>query len=137
MTSSLYALSMEFLGMTKRIRIAGYPRVSDEGLKDTPTLDSQEADIRRYIAAHEGYELEEEHMYPEAMTAYYLPFRERPQLMRMLDAARRKEFDKVIVTEFSRLSRRQLEQAVIIGILESYGVKVESCTEKFDDSPVG
>jgi site-specific DNA recombinase len=128
---------MEFLGMTrKKIRAAGYPRVSDENLKDSPTLDSQEKDIRRHIAAHE-YDLSEDHMYPEAMTAYYKPFRERPQLMKLLDAARRKEFDVVVVTEFSRLSRRQVEQAVIICILESYGVKVESCTEKFEDSSIG
>lgn len=129
--------SLEFLGMTrKRTRAAGYPRVSDENLKDSKTLESQGKEIRRHTATHD-YDLTEDHMYPEAMTAYYKPFRERPQLMKLLDAARRKEFDVVVVTEFSRLSRRQLEQAVIIGILESYGVRVESCTEQFEDSPIG
>ncbi len=128
---------MEFLGMTqKRIRAAGYPRVSDENLKDSPTLDSQKSDVLRYIALHE-YDHAEAHMYPEAMTAYYKPFRDRPQFMKLFAAARRKEFDVVVVTEFSRLSRRQVEQAVIIGILESYGIKVESCTEKFEDSAIG
>jgi site-specific DNA recombinase len=117
-------------------RAAGYPRVSDESLYDSKTLESQEKEIRRYIEK-QGYELNEDHMYPEAMTAYMKPFRERPQFMNMLDAARRKEFDVLVVTEYSRLSRRQIEQAVIIHMLEQYGVKVESITEKYEDSPVG
>src|SRR6266446_5359093 len=122
--------------MTKRIRSAGYPRVSDIGLKESKTLESQENAIRGYIN-QQGYDFTEDHMYPEAETAYLKPFRERGQLMRLLDAARRREFDVVVVTEFSRLSRRQVEQAVIIDILEKYGVKVESVTEKFEDSPIG
>src|SRR5205807_9911402 len=72
-----------------------------------------------------------------AMTAYMKPFREREVFMKMLDAARRKEFDILVVTEFSRLSRRQVEQAVIINLLEQYGVKVESVTEKFDETSLG
>ena len=120
----------------KRIRSAGYPRVSDESLHDSKTLESQEKEIRRYIE-RQGYELEESHLYPEAMTAYMKPFKDRPQFMKMLDAARRKEFDVLVITEYSRLSRRQVEQAVIIDMLEKYGVKVESVTEKFDDSALG
>jgi hypothetical protein len=43
----------------------------------------------------------------------------------------------LVVTEYSRLSRRQIEQAVIIDMLQKYGVRVESVTENFDDSSVG
>jgi DNA invertase Pin-like site-specific DNA recombinase len=128
---------MEYLNMRKkRIRAAGYPRVSDESLHDSKTLESQEKDIRRHIE-RQGYELTEDHMYPEAMTAYMKPFREREVFMKMLDAARRREFDVLVVTEYSRLSRRQIEQAVIINMLDQYGVRVESVTEKYEDSPVG
>src|SRR5207248_6404652 len=62
---------------------------------------------------------------------------ERQQLRERLDAARRHEFDVVVVTEFSRLSRRQIEQAVIIDLLDHAGVKIESLTENFDDSAIG
>ena len=122
--------------MAKKMRAAGYPRVSNENLKDSPTLDSQEQAIRAY-AAQEGFMLEDEHVYPEAHTAYMKPFRERPQFMQLLAAARRHEFDVVIVNEYSRLSRRQIEQAVIIDLLEKAGVKVLSVTEKFEDSAIG
>jgi len=127
---------MEFLMPKRSSRAAGYPRVSDPNKKDSATLESQEKEIRRHLA-EKKYVLDERHMYPEAMTAYMLPYRERPQLMKLLEAARRGEFDVVIVTEFSRLSRKQTEQAVVISILEDYGVRVESITEKFDDSAVG
>ncbi len=134
--SQVEQFSWEYLMPKRRIRAAGYPRVSDHHKKDSATLESQEKEIRRYVAEH-GYEFDESHLYPEAMTAYLLPYRERPQLMKLLEAARRREFDVVVVTEFSRLSRRQTEQAIIISILDDYGVKVESITEHFDNTTLG
>ncbi|HVB23824.1 MAG TPA: recombinase family protein [Ktedonobacteraceae bacterium] len=120
----------------KFIRAAGYPRVSDPSKKDSTTLESQAKSIRAYCEEH-GYVLEECHMYPEAQSAYLLPYRERPQLRKMLEAARRHEFDVIVVTEFNRLSRRQIEQAVIIDLLDHANVKAESVTENFDDSAIG
>jgi site-specific DNA recombinase len=129
---------MEYLGMPqKKLRAGGYPRVSDPSLKDSPTLESQEKSIRAFIEEHSEYELSEEHIRPEAMSAYMKPYKERPEMMRLIDAARRHEYDVLVVTEYSRLSRHQTEQAVIIYILEQYGVQVVSVTEKFDDTPVG
>ena len=119
-----------------RIRAAAYPRCSDENLEGSDTLESQTDAIRLYCE-QKGYELEDCHIYPEAMTGYYKSYRERPQLMRMLDDARRGMFDVVVVNEFSRLSRKQIEQAVIIDLLERAGVRIESVTEKYDTSPIG
>ncbi len=129
-------LSWEYLNVKRKERAAGYPRVSDESLKDSPTLESQEKAIREYMATH-GYDFVQEHMYAEAMTAYLKPYHERPVFMEMIAAAKRREFDVLIVTEFSRLSRRQIEQAIIIDMLNKYGIRVESITENFDDSPIG
>lgn len=126
-----------YLGlMKKRERAAAYPRVSDESLEDSKTLESQEKEIRRYIAL-KGYELDEEHVYPEAKSAYYLTYRERLQFMRLLDACRRKLIDVVVVSEFSRIARKQHELALLIGLIESYGVRVESCTEVYEKTAVG
>lgn len=135
-SSSVYALSMEYLGMTKKVIAAAYPRVSDEKLKGSTTLASQEKAIRDYCTKH-GYELSDEQVYPEAMTAYMKPYYERPQFMRMIAAAKRGEFTTLVVSEYSRISRRQTEQAIIIDMLSKHGIKVESVTEAFDDSPVG
>src|SRR5438067_3382875 len=100
----------------KRIRAAGYPRVSNPNLKDSPTLESQAKAIREYCQK-EGYELTEDHMYPEAMTAYMLHYTQRPRLMELLAAAKRKEFDVLVVTEIRAISRRQVEVFVIYDML--------------------
>jgi site-specific DNA recombinase len=134
--TSTAQISWEYMRMKRKERAAGYPRVSDENLKDSPTLDSQEKAIREYIEQH-GYDFEEKHMYPEAMTAYLKPYHERPIFMEVITAAKRREYDVLVVTEYSRLSRRQIEQAIIIDLLQKYGVRVESITENFDDSPIG
>src|SRR5260370_42186455 len=100
----------------KRTSGAGNPRVTDESLYDSKTLESQEKEIRRYIE-RQGYEVTEDHLYPEAMTAYMKPFKQRPQFMNMLEGARRKEVDTLHLTAESRLSRRQVEQAMTSAML--------------------
>lgn len=120
------------MGMSRKIRAAAYPRVSDENLKDSLTLEGQTKALIAYCEKM-GYELLECHIYPEAETAYNKPFREREQLMRMLDDARKKRFDVIVITEFSRLARRQEEQTVLIALFKEYGVRVESVTEKLPD----
>ena len=115
--------------------VVGYPRVSDINIPlDSGTLDSQAKAIRHYCDTNRLTLLG---MYPEAMTAYMKPFRERPVFMQVMDLARKKQIDAVVVTEYARLSRRQGEQAVIVELLRGYGVKVYSCTENFDDSALG
>jgi len=120
----------------RRIRAAGYPRVSDPDLHDAPTIESQEKAIRAYCQK-EGYDLTENHLYPEAMTAYMVSYTQRPQLMAILAAAKRHEFDVLVVTEIRAISRKQVEVFVIYDILQKYGVTIETITEKFEDSAIG
>ena len=135
-SSSTAQFSWEYLMPKKRIRAAGYPRCSDANLKDSPTLESQAKAIREHCR-QEGYELTEDHLYPEAMTAYLVNYTERPQLMKLLAAAKRKEFDVLVVTEIRAISRRQVEVFVIYDLLQKYGVRIETVQEKFEDSAIG
>ncbi len=136
--ASTAQISWEYLGMPQKkpyVRVVGYPRVSDDSIKiDSGTLESQAKAIRLYCDK-QGFTLLD--TLPEAMTAYMKPFRERPQFMKVMDMARKGLIDAVVVTEFSRLSRRQGEQAVIVELLRGYHVKVYSCTENFDESALG
>ncbi len=122
---------------TKRLRAAAYPRCSDPGLEDSKTLESQEKDIWRFVNVNKQYVLVKERVFPEAISAYNKPFREREVFSKIISAAKRGEIDVLLVTEYSRLSRRQIEQAVIIYILEQLGVKVVSITEQIEDTPLG
>ncbi|MGZ3645136.1 MAG: recombinase family protein [Ktedonobacteraceae bacterium] len=130
------AISWEYLMPKKRIRAAGYPRCSDPDLHDSPTLESQANAIREHCGKL-GYELSEDHMYPEAMSAYMVHYTQRPKLMALLAAAKRKEFDVLVVTEIRAISRRQVEVFVIYDILQKYGIQIETIQEKFEDSPMG
>src|SRR6266571_8262942 len=129
-------ISWEYLMPKKRIRAAGYPRCSDPDLHDSPTLESQAKAIRDHCAKL-GYELTEDHMYPEAMSAYMVHYTQRPKLMALLAAAKRKEFDVLVVTEIRAISRRQVEVFVIYDILQKYGIQIETIQEKFEDSAMG
>ena len=133
---STAAISWEYLMPKKRIRAAGYPRCSDPDLHDSPTLESQAKAIRDHCQA-QGYELTEDHLYPEAMSAYMVHYTQRPKLMALLAAAKRKEFDVLVVTEIRAISRRQVEVFVIYDILQKYGIHIETIQEKFEDSPMG
>jgi len=120
----------------RRVRAAGYPRNSDPNLKDSPTLESQANAIRDHCKK-EGYELTEDHMYSEAISAYLVHYTQRPKLMELLAAAKRREFDVLVVTEVRAISRKQVEVFVIYDILQKYGVRIETIQEKFEDSAIG
>src|SRR5260370_35085761 len=94
-TSTLSA-SWEYLNMPKRrIRAAVYPRRSDPKLKDSATLESQTDDITKYCK-DKGDILEDKHIYPEAQSAYYKSYRERPQFRKRLPPAQRGAFEVVV-----------------------------------------
>jgi hypothetical protein len=89
--------------------------------------------VRDY-AAKEGYLYDTScHEYKEAISAYTVPYNEREQLLAMLDAAKRHEFDVLVVTEIRAIARRQVEVLVIYDILQKYGVRLETIKEKFGD----
>ncbi|HEY7348349.1 MAG TPA: recombinase family protein [Ktedonobacterales bacterium] len=62
---------------------------------------------------------------------------ERPQLIRLLEAAKRREFDVLVVTEVRAISRRQVEVFIIYDLLQKYGVRLETTKERFEDDAMG
>ncbi len=122
--------------MPKHIRIAGYIRESDEGLANSPTIESQAKAVRLY-ADKEGYEYLPEHEYMEALSAYEIPLDGRKRLLDLIAAAQRHEFDIVVVSEIRALGRRQAEVFVVYDLLYKCGVRIETVQEKFEDSAMG
>lgn len=120
----------------RRFRAAGYARCSDESLYDSATLESQANAIREYCRK-QGYELLEEHMYSEAISAYYKEYTDRPKMMQLIQSAKRHEFDVVVCTEVRALSRQQFEVFVIYEVLQKCSIKFETIQEKFEDSAMG
>ena len=121
--------------MRKHIIYAAYVRESDPSLEFSSTIESQKQAIREYCAKN-GYELSEDLIYADALSSTKLPYRKRPQVMKALEDAG-VLFHVLLVNEFGRLARKQTEQAVLIELFKDKGVEVISCTEQFEDSPIG
>jgi site-specific DNA recombinase len=117
-------------------RMAGYIRESDPALVDSNTIESQANAVRMY-GQLQGYDYAIDHEYREAISAYMIPYNQRPKLLELLAAARRKEFDVLVISEVRALSRRQVEIFVIYDILQKYSIRLETIQEKFEDSAIG
>jgi DNA invertase Pin-like site-specific DNA recombinase len=120
----------------RKERRAGYIRESDPTLANSVTIESAAKAVRLYCDK-EGYEYAVEHEYKEALSAYMIPYLQRPELLNLLAAAKRKEFDVVVLPEIRSLSRRQVEVFVIYDMLQKYGIRIETVKEKFSDDAMG
>ncbi len=122
--------------MRRKERAAGYIRESDPNLLDSATIDSQAKAVRLYCEKI-GYEYPPENEYKEAVSAYEVEYKDRPQLMALLHAARRGEFDVVVISEIRALGRKQVEIFIIYDLLQKNDVRLETIEEKFEDSAIG
>ncbi len=121
----------------RKVRMAGYIRESDPSLADSITIESQAKAVRLY-AEKEGYIYDVAvHEYKEAISAYLVPYMERPTLLKLLAAAKRREFDVLVVLEVRAISRRQVEVFIVYDLLQKYGIRLETVKEKFEDDAMG
>jgi len=127
------AASWEYLMPKRRERAGRYIRESDERLvAGTTTMESQTKVVNIHCD-NQGYICEPEHEWREAISSVEVPYMERKALLAMLAAAKRKEFDVLVVSEIRALSRRQVEVLVIYDMLQKYGVRLETIKEKFGE----
>lgn len=130
--------SWEYLMPKKKERLAGYIRFSDPSVPlDDGVMESQARAIREYGEREDYIYDTSKHEYREAISAYTVPYMERKTLLAVLEAARRKEFDVLVVTEIRSVSRRTVEVFVIYDMLQKYGVRLETISERFEDSATG
>jgi site-specific DNA recombinase len=135
-TSYVEQLSWEYLMPKRKERMAGYIRESDPSLADSTTIESQARAVREY-GEKEGYIYEPQHEYKEAISAYQVHYMERRRLLDLLESAKRREFDVLVVTEVRAISRRQVEVFIIYDMLQKYGARLETVKEKFEDDAMG
>ena len=114
------------------IRCAIYVRKSTvKGLEQQyNSLDAQEDRCKTFIELHESDGWVHVQTFSDAGISGGTA--QRPALNQMLDAARRKKFDMVIVFKLDRLARNQRDFLNMLDTLEKNGVEVASATEPFD-----
>ena len=137
MVSSMYAASQEFFRMEKkRLVAARYVRNSDPSKKDTEVQQAQLNALSDY-GCTQNYEMPDDLIYRDAISALKHPYWEREGLMKAFDDAERGMFDVLLVTEFFRVARTSAEQCAVIQYFKRYSVDLISITEKFEDTPEG
>jgi site-specific DNA recombinase len=112
-------------------KVAIYTRVSSEEQVKGYSLDNQEEKLGQFCAA-QGYELKKEHIFREEGESGAK--RNRPELDRLIEKSKLKEFDLVLVYKLDRFSRNLKNLLDLIGELEKNGVSFKSITETFDTS---
>ncbi|MDB6159509.1 MAG: pinR [Gammaproteobacteria bacterium] len=102
----------------KRLRAVAYARYSSEQQR-AASIDDQLRNCRRR-ADDEGWEVIREYA-DRAITG---ADRSRPQYQEMLGAAKRSEFDILLVDDLSRLARDQVESERVIRYLEFRSIRI-------------
>lgn len=120
----------------KKVRAAGYVRVSDESQVETHSLEAQRREIARYCERH-GYQLIS--MYSdEGVSAHSDQIAKRPELVALLEAAKCNEFDVVVVHTLDRWARNVGVQRQALQHLGDAHVGFASVTESIDfTTPAG
>src|SRR5687768_16137029 len=83
-------------------RIALYLRVSSEEQRNRETIEIQSEFLEQYCRL---YELEVAHIYEDDGLSGTIPLHERPGGRRLLEDARARKFDAVLVYKLDRLGR--------------------------------
>lgn len=111
------------------LRYADYSRVSSQIQADRElSIPAQQREIKDYAKA-EGRQWLHACAFQDAGISGTTT--ERPGLQAMLDAARRREFDVLVIHKMDRLSREELDFLVIKAELKKFGIVIASVTEPF------
>ncbi|MGA2717111.1 MAG: recombinase family protein [Bryobacteraceae bacterium] len=109
--------------------VALYLRVSTEEQRERQSIDTQREFGAKYTDLHQ---LRVHRIYPDDGISGTVPLEKRPEGQRILQAARRGEFNQLLVYKLDRLGRDTRLILNAVAELEKYGVRVRSMTEEFD-----
>lgn len=111
------------------MRAVAYCRFSSDGQREE-SIEAQIRAITEY-AERSGYALHK--VYADRGISGTTD--NRAEFQRMIDDAKHKKFDVVIVHKLDRFARNRADSAIYRRELTKYGVKLISVLENFDDSP--
>ena len=113
-------------------RAAIYIRVANSECTDTTNFGQntvkQDSEIRPYCEARD-YKLNSDHIFADRLNGTEMPG-EKSGLMKLLAAAKRDEFDFLVVAQMDRLARNTELLSRIIHEFRMCGVSVESATKQ-------
>lgn len=113
----------------RMLRVVIYARVSTDEQREKDTIQIQLQAIRAYIAAFpDKYKLVGEYL--DEGVSGTIKFEERPKGKELMDAARRGEFDHVIVYKIDRFGRKVIVILNVAEALKEMGISFASLREE-------
>jgi site-specific DNA recombinase len=109
--------------------VAVYLRVSTEEQRERQSIDTQREFGSKYADLHQ---LRVQCVYADDGISGTIPLEKRPDGQRILDGARRGEFNQLLIYKLDRLGRDTRLILNAVAELEKHGVRVRSMTEEFD-----
>lgn len=119
-------------------RAALYLRVSTADQEKMYGLQYQERDCFKFVEALGMRLNSDRHIVKDAYTG--TEYFERPELMKLIEMAKRREFDAIIMWKLDRFGRKGLQREIIREQLKYYGVTtitLDPNEHADDDSPIG
>ncbi|HET9328312.1 MAG TPA: recombinase family protein [Candidatus Eisenbacteria bacterium] len=117
------------------MRVGVYARVSSEEQAERGSIRTQVDELRRWCAAEAIVGAVE---FLDDGISGTVPFEERPGGAALLQAAREKKIDTVVVFKLDRIGRRTTVTLRAVEVLEALGVTIKAASEPFDTStPAG
>ena len=106
-----------------------YMRVSSEEQRERQSIATQRDFASRFCGLHE---LTVHGSYSDDGVSGTVPLENRPGGIRLLEAARQRKFDQLLVYKLDRLGRETRLILNAVAELEKHGVRVRSMTEEFE-----
>jgi site-specific DNA recombinase len=113
------------------MKVAVYGRVSTEEQAEKGSIQNQIEFATKYCDLHQ---LEIFEIYKDDGISGTVPLHERPEGKRLIQDAKDKKFDTLLLYKLDRLGRSARVTLNSIYELENYGVQIKSMTEPFDTS---
>jgi site-specific DNA recombinase len=114
------------------MNMAMYVRVSTQRQAQTQTIEQQLHLLREY-SQKQGWEWNEEHIFRD--DGYSGASLRRPGLDRLRDQVRNATFDRVLITEPSRLARKYVHQMLLMEEFERGGCQIEFLDQPMSHNP--
>jgi site-specific DNA recombinase len=114
------------------MNIALYVRVSTQRQAQTQTIEQQLHLLREYMLK-QGWEWKEEHIFRD--DGYSGASLRRPGLDHLRDQVRNAAFDRVVITEPSRLARKYVHQMLLMEEFERGGCQIEFLDQPMSGNP--
>jgi site-specific DNA recombinase len=111
------------------VPVAVYVRVSTEEQRERQSIVTQREFAARYCDLHE---LKVHEVFADDGVSGTVPIELRPGTIRLLEAARARKFDQLLIYKLDRLGRETRLILNAVAELEKLGVRVRSMTEEFD-----